>query len=207
VKKLILISPILMSCKNPVAPVPPDWGTDCQPSDSEYLELARSTKHRPPPLEPGTTPAQARADAGDWISSLGYEVVIGEPPLYDGLAGGKNFCAVTLAGKIYISKDCAANMGEDDLKWAIILRHEGTHAAQQADIGPGFYPFYFFYAEARLLAYEAPAYEETYDTIRFFGGEVTDEMIRAGASSVYTKYDGTHMPRKCYEEIALELWR
>jgi|GEM_PF-6959805 len=199
----------LLSCKNPAAPVPPDWGQDCTPSDPAYIELANSTEHRPPPLEPGTTPAQARADAMAFIEEQGYTLEVGYPPLYEEFLDGedKEFCGITLGDKVYITPPCAERKGDDDLSWVRFLRHEGTHAKQQKSIGAQFYLFYFAYAEARILAYEGPAYAESYDTDRFFGIDVTEEQILSKAERVYNQYDAVHIPLECYQQLALESWQ
>jgi len=197
-------------------PVPPSWDAQCQPDDSAYIDMAKDTQDRPPALEPGTTPAQAQADVLAWLGSMGYEITVGRPPGYAAVTDeDQNFCGVTLPGHVYVSKECVAKMDKDetDLAWAVFLRHESTHAHQQVRMGLLFFGIYA-YGEGRLLGIETPAYDEGYDSYAFFVSDqpelelkaVSVEAMQERAASVFGKYSGAHMPQKCFEEIAVEIW-
>jgi hypothetical protein len=144
---------------------------------------------------------------------MGYDLVIGNPTNYQGLAGkGKDFCAITLPGHIFISEKCSAEMGSNHVLWSALLRHEGTHAAQQKRMGASFFLVYA-YGEGRLLGIETPAYDVTYSTLRYFALDETlgviaptTEVLVEKAGSFYDKYDGTHIPKQCYQDIAVRVW-
>ncbi len=218
-RKLIVIAlcALITSClKIELPPVPPSWGAACEADEQDYITMAFETRDQPAVIEPGTSAQQVHVDALEWIASMGYDIVIGKPPAYQGLVGeGKDFCAITLPGHIYVSKKCRDEMDGNDIVWSILLRHEGTHAAQQKRMGLLFFTTYG-YGEGRLLAIEAPAYDVTHSTTRYFVAEAdedsgarapNDEELFEIAGNIYTKYDGTHIPKECFQEIAVRVWR
>lgn len=217
-KKLIPIAlcALTTSCiKLEAPPVPPTWN-GCEADEQDYIDMAFETRDQPPAIDPGTSAQQVHLDVLEWIASMGYDIIIGKPPGYQGLVGeNKDFCAITLPGHIYVSKKCSDGMDGNDIAWSILLRHEGTHAAQQKRMGATFFLIYG-YGEGRLLGLETPAYDVTHSTTRHFVAEAgedsgarapNDEELFMMAGNIYTKYDGAHIPKECFQEIAVRVWR
>jgi hypothetical protein len=197
-----------------LAPVPPDWN-ECVPSEPDYVDMAYETRDRPPPLKPGTTPEQAHKEALDRLEALGHELTIGRPPGYESATDpDQNFCGTTLPGHVYVSQECYDAKGDDHLSWARFLRHEETHARQQVRMGLYFFSVYA-YGEGRLLAIETPAFDEEYETHEFFMVDrpelelqmPTEEQMRARALGIYDRYSGAHIPKECFAEIAVKVWK
>lgn len=209
-KKLLPIL-LLASCsKIPYVPATPIWDADaCLPSSDEYLDLARSTEDRPPPLNPDTPPAEARAEAQAWVESMGFTLKIGRPPGFDWVAKpDADFCATTIPPHVWMSQECFDRKGDDHQEWTVMWRHEGTHAAQWHHHG-ALMPLYYGLTEGRLLAIEGPAYAETYATRRAQGFEVSDATLRKRALKVYDQYQGhvATIPEHCYVQHAMEIWK
>ena len=213
---IALLTIAISGCgKIKTAPIPPDWNpTTCEPSESTYVDMALDKQDRPPAIKPGTSAEQVHQDALAWIDSMGYELTIGRPPGYSAATeADQNFCGTTLPGHVYISQECFDSKGDDHMAWSRFLRHEGTHAAQQKRMGLYFFLVYA-YGEGRLLAIEGPAYAEEYSTNLYFVNELPDEDIRVpsngeifeSAGRIYDEYSGAHMPKQCYQQIAVRMW-
>lgn len=203
ISRLSLLA-LLASC-NLKAPTPPDWSEDCSVSDDTYIRLAEDDSHRPPRIPQGTTPEDSIEESERGLKSIGYEVMVGNPPGQDGLLESKKMCAITLPGGVYISKECNDRVSDKPIEKAALLRHEHVHAIQQNAMGASFFLMYSF-AEGRLLGIESPAYRESIYTRKFFGDDISKDAVYDFAGKTYDKYDGVHMPRHCYQQIASEVW-